>query len=238
MREFKISPKQIETEKRKRLIHTIPLVLIGLIAVFFIGLNRSDYKDMYVMLPLIVLLIVAAVVLGFRRSSKFISDSLSSYKIELQDNSIKQYQKNISAIEIQKAEVVLVTEVANKGITIKTNNSTKYIYIPVIVEGYSELKESLSEWMNITSNERNIEQFWIVISAVGAVLGLAVVMLCEYSYIVIPVGIVMIIVLLWCLVYFQKNPHLETRIKRTSLVCILPIGAILLRILSIILGWH
>ncbi len=235
MKEYKISEKQIEIGKRKSLIYAAPIILIALITGFFIGNSGSDYSYMYVTLPLLILIIAGAVIIGMKYGNKINNDSFSSYKIELLDNSIKKYQKNTSVIEIDKSEVNSITEVVNKGITIRTNNLTKYIFISVYVEGYSELKELLSEWMNIAANKRNNDQFLKIISAAGIALGFALVMLCDYSYIVIPVGVVMIIVLVCSLVMNLKNPHLDTRIKKNSLITILPISFILLRVLSFIL---
>ncbi len=236
MKEFKMSTKQIEMEKRKILIYAVPLMLIALIIGLFSGNSESDYSgNMYVILLPVVLLSTIAIVIGIRFGNKIIDDSLTSYKIELLDTSIRKSQKNAPVIEIEMSEVISITEVVNKGITIKTNNITRYIFIPVHVEGYSELKESLSEWMNITRSERNNNFFLQIISAVGIVLGFAIIMLCDYSYIVIPVGIVMIIVLIWNQVMIQINPHIDTKIKKIFLIIIFPVILILLKVLSFIL---
>lgn len=235
MKEYKMSEKQIEMEKRKRLIYAAPIILVALIAGFAIGFSRSDYKNVYITLLPAILITIIAVIIGIRQSNKINNDTLSSYKIELFDNSIRKHQKNTPVIEIEKSEVISIIEIANKGITIKTNNITKHIYIPVHVEGYEELKESLSEWMNITTYERSHEQLLQIISVAGVILGLVVVMLCDYSYIVIPVGIIMIIVLLGAIIGNLINPHMDARIKRDSLIVLLPIIMILFRILSFIL---
>lgn len=237
MKVFKISEKQIEMEKKKILIYAVPIILISLIVGLFIGIAGSGYKDIYLILPVLIVLTAAGIITGIVYGNKINTDSLSSYKIELLDNSIKRYQKNVSVIEIERSEVISITEVVNKGITIKTNNKNKYIYVPVFVEGYSELKEALSEWMNITISEKkkNNSQFLKTILNVGVILGIAVTMLCEYSYIVIPVGIVMIIVLLWCFVMILINPQLDSKIKKNSLIIILPLSVILIRVLSFIL---
>lgn len=236
MKEYKLSPKHIELQKRKRLIITVPLALMATAIGLFIGTRNYDYKDMYIILPLVIILGAAAVIIGIRRGNKITSDTLSSFKIELLDNSIKKYQKNTPVIEIQKSEVVLITEVVNNGITIKTNPN-KYIYISVSVEGYSELRGSLSEWMNIITKEKNNSQHINIVSSVGTLIALAVVMLCERLYIVIPVGIIMILGFLWTLVMIQKNPHLDTLVKKSSFILILPIAMILLRILALCFGW-
>lgn len=235
MKVFKISEKQIKMEKKKILIYAVPIILVSLIVGLFIGIAGSGYKDIFLILPVLIVLTAAGVIIGIVYGNKINNDSLSSYKIELLDNSIKKYQKNISVIEIERSEVISITEVVNKGITIKTNNKNQYIYVPVFVEGYSELKESLSQWMNITLSEKNNSQFLKTILNVGVILGIAVTMLCEYSYIVIPVGIVMIIVLLWSFVMILKNPQLDPKIKKNSFVIILPLIVIVIKVLSFIL---
>lgn len=237
MKEYKMPPKQIGLEQRKAWIKAAPLMLIAIVTGVYIGTRNAEYKDMPIILPLLILVIAFAAVIGIRRSNKLTRESLSSYKIELLDNSIKKYQKNTPVIEIQKAEVVSIIEAVNQGITITTNNSANNIYIPASVEGYSELKESLSEWMDITVKEKNNSQLINIVSSVGTLIALAVVLLCERLYIVIPVGIIMILGFLWTLVMIQKNPHLDTRVKKSSFILILPIAMILLRILALYFGW-
>ena len=221
--------------KGKRGIKAAPLMLIAIATGVYIGTRNAEYKDMPIILPLLILVIAFAVVIGIRRSNKLTRESLSSYKIELLDNSIKKCQKNTPVIEIQKAEVVSIIEAVNQGITITTNNSANNIYIPASVEGYSELKESLSEWMDITVKEKNNGQLFGIVASVGTLIALAVVMLCEYSYIVIPVGIVMILGSIWGVVMIQRNPHLDSRIKKGSYIIILPIITVLSKVLSFIL---
>lgn len=89
--------------------------------------------------------------------------------------------------------------------------------------------------MNITTSERNSHQFLRIIPVIRAVLGFGIVILCESSYIVIPVGFIMILVLLLSIIMIIKNPHIDARIKKSLWVILLPIISLLLNVLSFIL---
>lgn len=235
MREFKLSAEQIERIKKKSLLNAIPLLLIALVAGFIIGNYNSGYSNMQFVLPLVIVVAAIAVVIGLRYGNKINNDTLASYKIELLDDSIKKYQKNAPLIEIYQSEVVSITEVENRGMTIKTNNSGKCIHIPVYVEGYSELKEALSQWMSITAGKKVNNQFVQYLTSIATILGLAVVMLCSYPYIVVPVGIALLIALLWSQIKIQKNKNVDNRIKKTSYAIILPIIMIVAKMIAVLL---
>lgn len=236
MKEYKISTEKIEMQKRKRLMYSIPSIVISSIAGISIGFNKTGYNgNMFVILPPVVVLLSIAIIIGLRRGNQINNDILNSYKIELLNNSIRKYQKNVAIMEIEKSEVILISETVNKGLVIKTSNFNKYMDIPEYIDGYSDLKESLSYWMSITTRVRSRNQFILTIPVIGVVLGFGITMLCNSSYIVIPVGVVMILVLIGSVILIQNNPHIDARIKKSSWLIIFPIISLFVKVLSFIL---
>lgn len=235
MKEFKIPEKEINLEMRKRLIVAIPILLIAAIAGIYIGLSGTDTSgNMYIVLPIVILTVSFAISIGIRRGNRINKESITSFKIELMDDSICKYQKNAPEIKIAKSEVISITEVIKNGITIKTKIPSKYIHIPNNIEGYDDLKKSLSEWMEIKIVEKNSNQFLQIIAALGVIIGLGLVMLSNSSYIVIPVGIILLLLLLWSTYKIQTSPHVDSRAKKYAMVTLFPILFILVKVLSFI----
>ncbi|HHW31969.1 MAG TPA: hypothetical protein GXX20_09910 [Clostridiaceae bacterium] len=235
MKGFKVPEKKINLEIKKRLINATPIILITMIAGFYIGLSRiGSSGNLYIVIPIAILISSFAIFIGIRRGYRINYESFTPFKIVLMDDYISRYQKNIPEIKITKSEVVSITEDIKNGITIKTKTPSKYIYIPNIIERYDELKESLSQWMEIKSVEKNKNQFLQIIAVPGIIIGFGLVMLSDSSYIVIPVGISLLLIFVWSTYYIQASPHVDTRIKKNIFVSLFPALIILYKILSFI----
>lgn len=149
MREFRVSQEQIEIQSKKQLKRSLPTIFIAALIGIMIGIQKSGTFQVYILIPA-VLIVGGAIFLGLKISGNPVKNALSSIKIELTDNSIKKYQSNAPTVEIQKLEAVQITENSNKGITIKTGQPNKNILIPVFIDDYSEIRDALANWMNIT----------------------------------------------------------------------------------------
>jgi len=207
-----------------------------LIAGIYIGLfQTASNSNAYNVLPIVIIISFLSIFIGLRLGIKINNDSISSYKIELLEDSIKKYQKNTPVIEISKSEITIITQVIKKGITIRTDNDNKYIYIPAVIEWYENLKESLSEWIEIKSIKKISNQSLQIPVALGVVFGFVVIMRCNSAYIVIPVGIILSIILLWSSYKIKTNPHVDASLKKRLLVTLGPIIFIILRIISFLI---
>lgn len=237
MKEYKLSENYMKHEKRKSLLLTLPITVFAILSGLIVGSYGDEIHEFFKVLPMVLILIVIAIIIGLKSGNKYNKDSLTSYRIELSDNKIIKYQKNISTIEIEQIEVISLTEYKNKGIMINTENKAKYIFIPVSTEDYSELKKLLSVWMNIKVKESESKNALLLmyITGIGTAIGFLVVMICEYPYIVVPVGVIMIVTLIWSIVTVLRSPHADKRLKKNILFVILPILAILARTLSFII---
>lgn len=232
MKEFKLPEKQVELAKRKVLTNALPIILIASVAGIYIGLSRTaSNSDVYNVLVIVIIISLLSIFIGLRLGIKNNNDAIRSYRIELLEDSIKKYQKNTPVIEISKSEIKTITEVIKKGLIIKTDNVNKYIYIPVGLEGYENLKESLSQWVEIKSINKSSNQLLLIVAALGVVVGFAVIMLCNSAYIVIPVGIVLSTVLIWSNYKVKTNPHVDARLKKNLFITLFPITFIIIRIL-------
>lgn len=235
MKEYKLSENHIKLEKRKSVILALPIILIAILSGLIVGGYENGFQELIIVLPMAIILIVIAVIIGLKFGNRINNDTLTSYRIELYENKIIKYQKNILTIELEQTEVISITEYTNKGIMINTENKAKNIFVPVFTEEYSEIKESLSVWMNIKEGKNKNEQLLRNITGFGTAIGFMVVMLFENPYIVIPVGIIMIAVLIWSIVTIFRNPHIDRRIKKNTLFVIVPILVILARTLSVVI---
>ncbi|MDF2869222.1 MAG: hypothetical protein K0R05_797 [Anaerocolumna sp.] len=233
MKEYKLSENHIKLKKRKSVLLALPIILIAILSGLIVGSYENGFQELIIVLPMVLILIVIAVIIGLKFGNRINNDTLTSYRIELYENKIIKYQKNIPTIEIEQIEVISITEYTNKGIMINSENKAKNIFVPVFTEEYSEIKESLSVWMNIKEGKNKNEQLLRNIAGFGTAIGFMVVMLCENPYIVIPVSIIMIAVLIWSIVTIFRNSHIDRRIKKNTLFVIVPILVILARTLSI-----
>lgn len=230
MKEFKVSADKASLENRKRISFRIPIMVMALMIGIFSAISKSDFHgNLYTFLPPVILISIA-LIFGIRRGSKINKDVIDSYKIELLDNSIKKYQKNVPIVEINKSEITSIVEVKNKGITIRTENINKYIYIPVIIEEYLEIRKTLSELREIEIKENNYSQYINIIASLGSIIAVGIIMISENSYVVIPVGTVFLVILIWSIYKIQTNQHIDSRIKKNSWFILFPILFIFLKV--------
>jgi len=236
MKEFKVSEKEINSEMKKRLKVIIPLLSIAAIGGIFIGLSsNSPIYNIYIVLPVSILVSFFAIFIGIRWGMRINYELMASLKLELTDDSITKHQKNVPGIRIEKSEITSITENGN-GIIIKTKTPNKYIHIPINIEGYADLKDTLSEWMKIKIVDKNRYQFLLIISTLGTVIGFGLVILSNSPYIVIPAGVLLLLLFIWNIYTIRTNPNMDSNIKRTSWVFFFPVFSILFKIFYIIIS--
>lgn len=81
--------------------------------------------------------------------SKRMKKSWLKFRILINDEKIAKQQQNAPYTEIQREQISCITETEDLGLMIQTNDNVKQIFIPLILDGYNELKEKLSQWCGI-----------------------------------------------------------------------------------------
>lgn len=81
--------------------------------------------------------------------SKRMKKGWLKFRILINDEKIAKQQQNAPYTEIQREQISCITETEDLGLMIQTNDNVKQIFIPLILDGYNELKEKLSQWCDI-----------------------------------------------------------------------------------------
>lgn len=81
--------------------------------------------------------------------SKRMKKSWLKFRILINDEKIAKQQQNAPYTEIQREQISCITETDDLGLMIQTNDNVKLIFIPLILDGYNELREKLSQWCEI-----------------------------------------------------------------------------------------
>lgn len=233
MKEYKLLREQAKSDNKKNLLVSIFifLMIIALSELYTRGYD-SNYSTSLdsVLLPL--LLIIVALFIGFRSSRKMNNEAIESFRIELFDNGIKRFQEHTPTVEIEKQEISSIHEVKNKGIIIKTKNENKYIFIPASLDGYIDLKKTISEWKQIENKENNMNQLIRILVSLGGAIGFYTFMFSKNSYIVISLGILLSVFLIWSMYKIQTNQNIDERVKKSFWIILLPIISIFLKTLA------
>jgi hypothetical protein len=222
MKKYKIIIEQAKKGNRKALMirHFLIIPILFVIAIIGVSYLNDDGIRYPVIVPVILLLGIMDVK-AYRKNSRLLEDYYKSFEIELLESSIKKCQMNIPDVEILKSDITSIVEIKKSGIAIKTQDKYNAIFVPNSIEEYVDIKEKLSQWMEITSKEAKWSVWIQIISSIGAAIGMGIVLYSNNVYIVTPIAIVMIIMLAWNLFTIQTNPHIAKKTKRISWVILL-----------------
>jgi hypothetical protein len=229
MKIYVLPPESIERAKRKALIRslvfsgfTLPLALVGPVTAGFISVGA---------LVIVIPIIMATIVIGFRRGFKILDENLKSYQLLVSSDSVVKRQCNLPDVEIHREQITRVDEKPGTGLFIRTVDKRSFINVPEGLEGMNELKETLSEWRPsdsiISSEERGPLLFWGALILFG--LALITLWLSTNLALVIAAGLYLTILMILSFV-LQRRRHVDPRTKLKPwlfLVLVLVYGIIL-----------
>jgi len=238
MQYYKIRQDGFKEIKKKMLIRTIPLMLIAITFAIAISSINSKAKETDVNVSFIVIpIMLAAVGFGIYNGLKRQKVLFDSYQLTLTDNLISREQLNTPTVSIYFNEITDIFKNKNGGFTIKSKNPTDIIIIPVQIENYVELENTLAKIKPLTSTpyKNFLQQYSIPITILTMALLLSVYTLTNKLAVALT-GTCLVIILSWSLIQIQKSKNVDERTKRSSWLVLLVLTSVIAVMIMKLIG--
>jgi hypothetical protein len=136
---YQLSNDSFQSIKKNLLLQ---LCLYQLIPCVVLSYLFSSMGSMKMVVPFLIFFFAIGFVKEFfkvkRREKEW-----TSFSIHLEDLAIKKTQFKSPDIHILFDEINRVVEIPNSGLSIQTNDSAKYLFIPIQLEGYEKVRQRL-----------------------------------------------------------------------------------------------
>jgi len=129
--------------KRFALIISVPTLFILVISIFLI--YYAGYKEALIS---VLILYGVAIGVGILSITPRIKKILS-IKIKMDEDAISQEIANENSIMIKRVEVSKISEYSRKGMYVVSSDLTKSVFVPIGIEKYDEIQNTLKEWYPI-----------------------------------------------------------------------------------------
>jgi hypothetical protein len=193
-------------------------------------MTRLDARQFMVFVPVLLLLMGVSLIRTMKRERA----AYFATEWDLGDDLIRRRMPHRPDIEIRKTEVKKI-EQRSGGLLVRGAAAGQAIWIPGSVKGFSELSSRLSNWQTIERPNRRVP--WPLISAlvsVGSIATFVLVFVSHNPWLVVPLGLCFSAFLLWCTWYVRRSPHLDERIKKTAWFFLMPVVALLGRVVILL----
>lgn len=224
----------------KRLFLTIYFIgFLALIAPIFYGINGELYRQSpsnFILLAVfsVVFLLVFLGGLGYLQVRSQQQNWLS-YQLFIGPDSVLKKQRRMPDLEIKRDQITSLHEFPSKGLLIKTGERRRFIFVPVSVERYDEVKARLTQWREIEPVPQRTAWFRQVVyyslMLVGTV-ALITAMKSQEPRIFLPLGLLLVPFLLWGLIETQRSPNVDRRFKLWSWLMLLPVFLLVMKMIS------
>lgn len=212
----------------------LPIVLLALGSGLWIGGQKADSTTPLIIIAVFLLVITMfSIVRGIQKQKKL----WSSYRIILDESSIKKVQDALPDVTIAYGEIVKIMEGPGFGLSVHAD-SARQIGIPATLEDYDQLRLELSgrhSFESIPQVRTRWMQFSPTVAVLATIIGFLVTFLSSNPYISASAGILLFIGLVVSLVQIGRNPQVAKQMKWQTCFIIFPLFGIAARVLMDIL---
>lgn len=180
--------------------------------------------------PVALVIVGFAMFMGTRNAMKRSQRQLESFRILLDDHSIRRVMNEFPDLAVQRSEVTAIEEREGQGLAVYGTDRRVSLPVPIHVERYAELRRALEQWHPIEPKPPARGAGWTVLAMAAVIAGFGVTFLATNLLLVIVVGSALAIALILCMVMVLRSPHTNARLKRNMLVALLPLAAIIARV--------
>lgn len=235
MKTYKLSPEGFKKVMRSALMRQSLFIIFALIGGSYISFANHQISRI-VILSIIFSVFITTIVMVAASFNALKNEKKKwlSYELIVSHNSIVCKQDRLPDVEIAREYIVGVEEIEGKGLTIRTNDKHNFIFVPDSLIGYNEVKDIISEWVEIKPLKGQFDTIKPIILSILSVLALTVVLVLENKFIVIPVGVIFTIGMVWSIIEMRKSKHIEDKHKRQAFLVLIPLLVALVRMIQII----
>lgn len=224
MNEYKLS-QEFFTQMQKRLvIFVVPLMILAVVVGFWTSaswIEREGDKSYFTspIFFLVIVLIVVVFIYSLRRSLRQQRQLWSSYRLIMDEYSIKRTREGLPDIIINYNEISKITEAPEFWLIVHTSIPSRRISVPATLEDYAEFRLELSKryTIDITARSRtNWSQLIFISYGLLTLAALAITFLATNRYVVIVIGTLLFVAQLLGFVIIQRSINSSKQLKRSS----------------------
>jgi hypothetical protein len=232
MHQFKISPDSFAQVRRKTVLNsTFVIALIYFTVGILPVLAGKNSFDLDVLL-ILGLLLAISMGFGLWKGLKRQQQWLESYTLTVEAHDLVREQADTPTIRIPKKDIASITKHANGSFTIKGNNDTGDILIPVQIENPGELARLLGETGPVTVltsapllQKYNMLLGWVMVGL------MALHFISATPAVVVASGVAIIGLLLWSFFAIVRNKNVDNKTARNAYWSLFVILPVLIRII-------
>jgi lysylphosphatidylglycerol synthetase-like protein (DUF2156 family) len=241
MREYKLPAAYFAKVRTRVLVWTLLISSIAATAGIRIAMALIGWLDNASHLPasvlsITVVFVVIALMVGLRIGLRRVQRSWESYRLILDENSIRRVQEGYPEITIQSSEISRITEAEGRGLIVHSVKPYTDIGIPRAVQEYAEIRADLEK-------KHAIERISGARGKAMAALVIAIGLLTPVALLIIflatnkLIGTLLFSWLLASVVIVQRSGSASKQAKRISWLVSVPLLAIAIRVLFVIANW-
>jgi hypothetical protein len=216
MQQFKIRQDGFKEIRKAILIKSIPISLLAAFGGLAIGhFNTNGQQSEVNVIPFAILIVLGALVFGLYRGVNRQKEIFDSYRLTLDNDSIKREQHNTPTISISNSDVSEIIKNSNGSFTIKGNSSVNLIGVPSQIDDYEKLEKSLAAIRQIST--KSSVPFLQKLRGLLPILTIglmAVVYISKVKIIVGASGTVLLVVLGYSFFEVQRSKNVDIKTKK------------------------
>lgn len=232
MKTYQLKPEGfwvIRINLQKKCLKTILTVIVTVPIVAFWLLSLGPVSTIAIILGLIFLSI-----LNYSRCLKMHKTGLDSYELTFDENLIIRKQAELPDVVIQRDQITGIHETAGSGMVVATGDPYKYIFIPVMLDNYEQVRDELNEWKSIEIMPESIFLRPLPAAVVFSV-SLTTTIMANDIGLFLPAGLLLVSLLVYNLVELHIDIDVYSRVKRKWLITkglVLSVSILILRLLN------
>ena len=176
--------------------------------------------------------LLGVVLVGTWLSTRSTRRLWQTYRLEVHPDGLRRTQYRQPEISIARGEIRDIEEMPGRGLTVRTAEEDKFIYIPVQLQDYEPLREELSAWGPLTrlSVAAGWRRQWLGIAIAAVMVAWMISTLASTTpAFVIPSAFAQSVFLLWGFIAALRSRYLDRRTRLWMWVVLLPVLGLALK---------
>jgi len=189
--------------------------------------------------PWVLIYLFGVLLIGTWLSARATRRVWLTYRLELSNDALRRTQYRMPEISLQRGDVIELEEMPGRGLTVRTGDSELFIFVPLEIDRYDELRSELANWAPVQrlSTATTWRRQWLgIMAAVAIVAWMVATMWVRNVAFVVPSAFAISVFLLWAFIAAQRSRHLDRRTKIGMYLVIFPILALTLKSTYLLVG--
>jgi hypothetical protein len=225
---------------RNRLLRQRAVLFVGIL-LFLLGFTYKEFHETWrpnsiaSFLPalFVVLILLVAIAFGLRKGIKRNRESWDSFELLVGQDFVIRKMKDFPELEIQRHEVTRIRETSS-GLYVETQVKDRTIGIARTLVNYEDARERLSRWLPPVHEPQQgwtAPTRWMWMYPVITLVFLAVFFISKSNLVIVATGIPLVLTLFGSIWLLRRSVQVSTRTKRQTFIFVLPLLAIIARLI-------